>query len=112
MTQPHCPGCLERDARIAELERQVSELATAHRPVRKESDPPDTAAASDSPTVPKRNRTRLPVDPARRRRRHRLKNALKKLAYYGLWVLLFAVSALFIWEIVSLLAPGGPSPMQ
>jgi hypothetical protein len=121
MTEPPCPGCRERDLRIAELQRQVSQLQASR------CEPPKTVgeAPIDTGTTPATAAPEEGTEPRRSRRvrhrvrviadegkvwRHRWRKRLRRLAPFGLWAVTVLIGILLIFLLLSLLS-GGSAPL-
>jgi hypothetical protein len=121
MNEHICPGCHERDIRIAALEKRLGELESASgrtNPVDHSTpstgdqhSPPVSESGARSRSGKVRHRVRI-VNNERKYRRHQLKKALRKLSPILLWTALFVGSIVMLWLIIHYMRPGGAPAVQ
>jgi hypothetical protein len=118
MNEHICPGCQERDVRIAALEKRLGELEAADgRAPNPLVQPTSSTGVRASPPAPEsganpgsasrvRHRVRVIKD-ERKYRRHQLKKALRKLSPILFWAALLVGSIVMLWLIIHYMRPGG-----
>src|SRR5260370_39068324 len=101
-TAPLCPGCHQRDTRIAELERKVAELERGGTDTRDAG--PNAADGSDEEAgqraARRRVRVRLRLSPDEANRRRRRKELRRVLVRYAIAAGAFAFGVLAIYVIL------------